>query len=187
MNIPFLTVARTLVVVLLSSAAPVYAQKNPISDHQRRVYGVLSMILVRAADKMPAEKYGFKPVETVRPFGDVVAHIAETQYFFCSAALGEKKENPKIEKTGKTKAELISALNEAISYCNKAYGSMTDEKASELIVYMREEAPRVGPLMVNQMHSLEHYGNLVTYLRMNDIVPPSSEPEFMKQFMPKKK
>ena len=180
------TIARLLVIFLLSPAAFTHAQENPMSDHQRRVYGVVSKLVLRAAEKMPEENYSFKPVDTVRTFGEMVGHIAESQYFFCSAALGEKNPAPKIEKTVKTKAGLISALGDAVAYCGKAL-EMNDEKGRELIVYMREESPRLGALIVNQIHTMEHYGNLVTYLRMNDIVPPTSEPEFMKQFAPRKK
>jgi uncharacterized damage-inducible protein DinB len=124
---------------------------------------------------MPEENYSFKPVDTVRSYGQIVGHVADAQYTFCSIALGEKNPAPDIEHTKTSKADLIAALNTAFAYCDKAYGGMTDATAVQTIKLFGNDAPRLSALTVNNMHDLEHYGNLATYMRMKNIVPPSSE------------
>jgi uncharacterized damage-inducible protein DinB len=163
-----------------ASAASADETKNPLSAHNKMVYGVMKKILVRSAEKMPEEHYGFKPAESVRTFGQIVGHIADSQYAFCSAVIGEKNPAPQIEKNKTSKADLIAALQQAVAYCDTAYNGMTDASAVETVKFFGGDTPKMGVLTINQSHTLEHYGNLVTYLRMKDVVPPTSEPDFMK-------
>jgi uncharacterized damage-inducible protein DinB len=168
---------RTLpICLLLVPAAFALAQDNPLSAFNKFGYGQVKNILLRSAEKMPEENYNFKPTDAVRSFGQIVGHVADSQYFFCSTALGEKSPNPRIEKTKTSKADLIAALKDAFAYCDKAYDGMTDASATQMVKLMGMDLPKLGVLMGNSMHSGEHYGNLVTYLRMKNIVPPSSEP-----------
>lgn len=154
---------------------PGVAAENPLTSWNKGAYARLKFLLARSAEKMPEENYGFKPVDTVRSYGQIVGHLADAQYEFCSMALGEKSPGLDIEHTKTSKADLIAALNTAFAYCDKAYGSMTDASATETIKLFGNDAPRMSALIVNNMHNMEHYGNLVTYMRMKGIVPPSSE------------
>jgi uncharacterized damage-inducible protein DinB len=168
-----------LAVSLFAPAANAQAQTNPLSDTTRMMYGVMKdQMLVAAAEKMPEESYGFKPVDTVRTYGQIVGHIADMQYAFCSIALSEKNPAPRIEQTRTSKAELIAALKEAIAYCDRAYDSLTDASALQVVKMGPNSMPRASVLSTNMMHAALHYGNLVTYMRMKGIVPPSSEPGF---------
>ena len=155
------------------AAAP--SQDNPLSTFNKHVYGHVKDILLRSAEKMPEENYNFKPTDTVRSYGQIVGHVADAQYLFCSIALGEKNPAPKIEQGKTSKADLIAALKDAFAYCDKAYDGMTDASATQMVKLFDSDAPKLGVLTVNNMHNLEHYGNLVTYLRLKNIVPPSSE------------
>jgi len=157
------------------------AQENPLTTHSKFLYRGVKGMLLRSAELMPEENYGFKPTEAVRSFGQIVGHAADAQYTFCSAVLGEKNPALKIEKTKTTKAELIAALREAFAYCDKAYETVTDANASQPVKLYVNDMPRSGVLAVNSLHSVEHYGNLVVYLRMKNIVPPTSDPDFMKK------
>ena len=134
---------------------------------------------------MPEEHYGFTPVDTVRTFGQIVGHVADSQYAFCSIVKGEKNPAPKIEKTKSSKADLIAALQESYAYCNSTYDAITDASARESVKLMGSETPRIGVVQVNNVHGIEHYGNLVTYMRMKGQVPPTSDPEFLKSLMRK--
>src|SRR6266481_6173784 len=154
---------------------PAVTTENPLSSWDKIAYARLKSILGRSAEKMPEENYSFKPVDTVRSYGQIVGHLADAQYEFCSMALGEKSPGLDIEHTKTSKADLISALNTAFAYCDKAYGGMTDASATQTIKLFGNDAPRMSALIVNNMHNMEHYGNLVTYMRMKGIVPPSSE------------
>lgn len=154
---------------------PTVTSDNPLSTWNKYAYARVKDILQRSAEKMPEESYGFKPVDTVRSYGQIVGHLADAQYLFCSLALGEKNPGLDIEHTKNTKADLIGALTTAFAYCDKAYNTMTDATAVQTIKLFGNDAPRLSALTVNNMHDLEHYGNLATYMRMKGIVPPSSE------------
>jgi len=154
---------------------PTVTPENPLTTWNKYAYTRVKDLLQRSAEKMPEESYSFKPVDTVRSYGQIVGHLADAQYMFCSVALGEKNPGLDIEHTKTTKADLIAALNTAIAYCDKAYDTMTDTTAVQMIKLFGKDAPRLSALTVNNMHDLEHYGNLATYMRMKGIVPPSSE------------
>ena len=154
---------------------PAAAPENPLSTWNKFAYARVKDLLLKSAEKMPEENYSFKPVDTVRSYGQIVGHLADAQYMFCSMALGDKNPALDIEHTKTSKADLIAALNAAISYCDKAYDGMTDASAVQTIKLFGNDAPRLSALTVNNMHDLEHYGNLATYMRMKNIVPPSSE------------
>jgi hypothetical protein len=102
---------------------------NPVSSFQKFGYTRIKGILTASAEKMPEENYNFKPTDAVRSYGQIIGHLADAQYLFCSAALGEKNPGLKIEQTKTTRADLIAALKEAIAYCDKAYDTMTDATA----------------------------------------------------------
>jgi uncharacterized damage-inducible protein DinB len=154
---------------------PAVTPENPISTWNKYAYARVKGILLKSAEKMPEENYSFKPVDSVRTYGQILGHLADAQYMFCSIALGAKNPQLDIEHTKTSKADLIAALNAAFTYCDKAYDGMTDASAAQIIKLFGNDAPRLGALTVNNMHDLEHYGNLVTYMRMKNIVPPSSE------------
>ena len=151
------------------------SQQNPLSAWNKIAYARVKDILLKSAEKMPEENYSFKPVDTVRSYGQIVGHVADAQYLFCSIALGETNPAPNNEHTKTSKADLIAALTTAFAYCDKAYDGMTDATAVQTIKLFGNDAPRLSALTVNNMHNLEHYGNLVTYMRIKNIVPPSSE------------
>ena len=149
--------------------------QGPFSTYDKFAYARIKTLLVASAEKMPEESYNFKPTDAVRSYGQIVGHLADAQYNFCAIGLGEKNPGLKIEETKKTKAELVAALKEAVSYCDKAYETMTDASAAEMVQIFGTQMPRFGALNINNIHNMEHYGNLVTYMRLKNIVPPSTE------------
>ena len=193
---PTRTFLRMLLICLLAPAAVAFAQEsppraaftlpkdNPLTAWNKYMYGALRNILVRSADKMPEENYNFKPTDAVRSYGQILGHVADAQYTFCSIALGEKNPAPKIEQSKTSKADLTAALKDAFAYCDKAYDGMTDASAVQPVKFHGSDTPKLGVLIANSTHTVEHYGNLVTYMRLKNIVPPTSEAGFMPQ--PKK-
>jgi len=164
------------------SNAPV-TQANPYTAHTKLNYWGGKAAILRSAEQVPEEYYSFKPTEAVRSFGQILGHVADAQYTFCSLAQGEKNPLRNIEKTKTSKADLIAALKEAFAYCDKAYEGMTDSSGTEMVKFMGFDTPKLGALIANNQHISEHYGNLVTYMRLKNIVPPSSDPVFMRQMM----
>jgi uncharacterized damage-inducible protein DinB len=170
-----------LLICLLAPAAVALAEDNPLNAHNRVLYRGLKAILLRSAEKVPDENYNFKPTDTVRSYGQIVGHVADAQYLFCSIVLGEKNPTQKIEETKTSKADLIAALKDVFAYCDKAYDGMTDASATQMVKAFGEDTPKLGVLTINNTHTAEHYGNLVTYMRLKNIVPPTSDPAFMQQ------
>jgi uncharacterized damage-inducible protein DinB len=164
---------------------PVASQDNPFSAWNKRTYGSVKKILVGYAEKMPEGNYNFKPADAVRSYGQIIGHIADSQYFFCSLVLGEKNPAPGIENSKTSKADLIAALKDAFAYCDKAYDGMTDPTGAQIVTLMGTDTPKLCVLFTNLQHTAGHRGNLVTYLRMKNIVPPTSDPEFMQEVMKK--
>jgi len=167
----------SLSICLLISAAVAAAQEdaNPFSTFNKAAYARMKGIMLASAEKMPEQGYGFKPADSVRSYGQLVGHLADAQYLFCSIALGEKNPSPGIEKSKTSKADLIAALKEAEAYCDKAYDTMTDQSGAQMVKLFGNDAPKLDVLVVNNMHNMEHYGNMVTYMRIKGIVPPTSE------------
>ncbi len=160
------------------------SQDNPYTSFTQGAYGAIKNILLASAEKMPVDSYNFKPTDSVRSYGQLVGHIADAQYLFCAIALGEKNPSPNIEQTKTSKADLIAALKGAFSYCDKAYVGMTDASGAQPVKLFGSDTPKLSVLTVNNMHNMEHYGNLVTYMRLKNIVPPTSEPGFHPQAQP---
>lgn len=188
----FRTIASVMVLVLLPAVAS--AQSNaqnppktsqgssaqaplsgPYSAFNKIAYARLKTILVASAEKMPEENYNFKPTDAVRSYGQIVGHLADAQYNFCSLALGEKNPDLKIEQSKTNKADLVAALKDAVAYCDKAYDTITDASGAQTVKLFGGDIPKLGVLNINNMHDMEHYGNLVTYMRLKNVVPPTSE------------
>ena len=159
---------------LAQTPAPA-ASANPSTAAVKAQFGMIKGVLTRTAAKVPEELYAFKATPDVRSIGQLIGHVADTQFMFCATAAGEKAPQSDIEKTMTTKAQLSKALADSIAYCDKVIDAMNDTKGLE-IVRLFGPTPRLHVLTFNIAHSYEHYGNLVTYMRLNKIVPPSSEP-----------
>src|SRR5215469_11033497 len=150
------------------------AQSNPLSNDTKGLYTMAKNNLIKAAQKMPEENYSFKPTPEVRSFGQIIGHVADAQYEFCAPVKGEKKASD-VEKTVTSKAELVAALQTAFSYCDEVYNSMTDAHAADKIKFFGRDFTKLATLEFNVAHDNEHYGNIVTYMRLKGLVPPSSE------------
>lgn len=154
--------------------APAYGA-DPLTAAQKGFYEGVTNTIIRAAEKMPEANYSFRPTPEVRTFGQLVGHLADFQYVFCANAAGEKPPVTGIEESKTSKADLVQALKDGYGYCEKIYGEMTDAKLAQTV--MVEGRPRMvlSAVTLNIAHNDEHYGNMVTYMRIKGIVPPSSE------------
>ena len=189
-KVSFLVVAGTFAVVsslpsLPSFTAGMLAQGtsragsgNPISQAIRQGWTTAQKNITASAELMPEANYGFKPVESVRTFGQILAHVAGANYEFCAASKGEKSPHAEdaFEKTATTKAAIVKALADSMTYCDGQFTALDDKSAAETIAmpFGMPKAARASVLIMNVGHLNEHYGNLVTYFRIKGIVPPSS-------------
>jgi uncharacterized damage-inducible protein DinB len=161
----------------LGAPAQALAQaESPLTAAAKFQFDLTRGNIVKAAEKMPDDQYDFKPTPDVRSFGGVVAHVADANFMICSRAAGE--DNPSkdsVEKTKTTKADLVKALNESFDYCAGAFAKMDDASGAVKTKFFGAEQPKLAVLWFNTVHNYEHYGNMVTYMRMKGLVPPSSE------------
>jgi uncharacterized damage-inducible protein DinB len=152
-------------------------QANPLVAGTRYWYEAVKRYVTKSADLISEKDYGFKPTPEVRSFGQLVAHIADSNYLICSGAKGEKnprKATDEIEKTMTAKADLVRALRESFAYCDGAYDVLTDAAAAQMVPFGAGQQPKLTILAFDTAHTFEHYGNMVTYMRLKGIVPPST-------------
>lgn len=156
--------------LLTALAAPAAAQ-GAVADAKAHWLTLHNYILQSARD-VPDDKFAWKPTPEVRSFGEMFAHVAGAESMFCAMALGT---TPPAEDAVKatTKAALIASLEKSKTDCDKAY-AITDAAATGKIDVFGQQRTKLYALIMNATHDGEHYGNLITYLRMNKIVPPSS-------------
>ncbi|HEV2690906.1 MAG TPA: DinB family protein [Bryobacteraceae bacterium] len=152
------------------------AQSNPVLADARADYRSVRDLVIKSAERMPEESFGFKPTPLVRSFGQIIAHIADDQYNLCAPVKNETRQASytEIEETFTAKADLLAALKKAFVYCDGAYDSITDASSTELVKFGKGQRPKLSMLNWNTWHTWEHYGNLVVYLRIKGLVPPSS-------------
>ena len=164
-----------LVLLLLAVPSLALAQNpNPLTANAKVQFGALSGFVVRSAEKVPEGLYNFRPTAEVRTFSELFGHVADAMFSMCATAAGTKPPRTGIEKmTGKP--VLVAALKEGVAYCNTVYDGMTDQKGLETVPFYFGPSPRLSVMYFVVTHTYEHYGNLVTYMRLNKIVPPSSE------------
>ena len=161
---------------LFATSAAAQTETGPVTREARALWKSNIGYIVQAAEELPDALYSYRPTPDVRTFGELFGHIAGSQKMYCAMALGDKVPGEgDVEKTAKTKAALVAALKESNTYCEKAY-TQEDDKLKAPVDVFGETHPRLYPLLANAAHNGEHYGNIVTYMRMNKLVPPSSRP-----------
>jgi uncharacterized damage-inducible protein DinB len=157
-------------------ASPISAQMGGADASLTGVKGLYETVrgfITKAADQMPEANYSFKPTPEVRSFGELVGHVANASHMFCAAALGEKPMASGNAEKLATKAEIVAALKVGFAACDKAY-AMDASKAGDKLDFFGQPHTRLSVLAFNMGHDFEHYGNIVTYMRLKGMVPPSS-------------
>lgn len=165
---------KSRLTLFLALALPATAAAQGVAASQN-LYEVSKAWLIKSAEMMPDANYSFKPTPQVRSFGELIGHVANANYMFCSTVLGQQ--SPQTQDFEKTtdRAALIKGIKDAFAYCDGAY-QLADAKATEMIkLPFGMEGNKLWALMFNVAHNNEHYGNLVTYFRLKGMVPPSSQ------------
>jgi uncharacterized damage-inducible protein DinB len=131
--------------------------------------------VLRTAEKVPEDLYGFKPTPDIRSLGGVIGHIADGNNLLCGMANGDKPAPNPVNEKKTTRADLVAALKASFDACDKVFAATTDANATAPVDFFGQKQTRLGMLAFTTSHMWEHYGNLVTYMRLKGIVPPSSE------------
>jgi uncharacterized damage-inducible protein DinB len=172
-----ITLLSLAVILGAAPSHPVATTAPSVLAADREIWTMVIGYVTAAAEQVPDSSYSYRPVPTVRTFGQLVAHIAGSQDMFCAQALGEQAHaSDEIERTITGKAALVAALKASTAHCQKAY-AMTDADAMKRTVKtFAGERSALWALLYSTVHDNEHYGNIVTYMRMLGMVPPSSQP-----------
>lgn len=125
----------------------------------------------KSAELMPDSSYTFRPVTTVMSFGELLAHVTFTQYSICASTLRVPTPMDSVPPAHTGKQELRRLFDESVAFCRQAYQQNLLTMADQ----PQEQSRRYFGLAHNTAHTNEHYGNMVTYLRILGLVPPSSQ------------
>jgi uncharacterized damage-inducible protein DinB len=180
--------AACLAAVLVVTAVFVAGQTAPeprppqtYPMHLQGQYASIKRYIIGAAEKMPAEHFAFKPVPDVMTYAQLLGHVIDTQYYFCHAIKGG--DNPATGKRLEALADkeaIVPAVKAGFAYCDDLFAGLTGENALQMLTIgtppNRWQTARASQLTMVITHGNEHYGNLVTYMRIKGIVPPSSSP-----------
>jgi uncharacterized damage-inducible protein DinB len=171
--IPF--VSLVALVFVMSVAGPSHAQGTDATTASVKVtYDLVKGHITKAAAQVPEDKYPYQPSKDVRTLGQLFGHIANSSAMICGMAIGSPAANAGDAEKLPNKAAIQKAVAGAFAVCDKAIASITAANANEAVDLFGMKHTRVGALAFNAAHLFEHYGNIVTYMRMNGMVPPSS-------------
>ncbi len=125
--------------------------------------------IMRSAEAMPESKYGYRPTKDVRSFVEIVNHIADISYYLCSNLKGEAAPAPTDGKASKT--AVIAHLKSSFEYCDGVYAGFSDAHLNDPADFWGHKSNKI--FLLNQLanHDALHYGNLVTYMRLNGVQP----------------
>jgi uncharacterized damage-inducible protein DinB len=169
---------RRSFLILLTAAAPLAAQQQQSAANTnvmaaKQSWGIAHRYVARAAEQIPDSLFAFKAAPTVRSLGQLFGHVADAEAMFCAIALGEAPANTGYEQKT-SKADLVAALKSSAEVCERAY-AQSDAAGAGAIKLFGRDSNRAFALSLNGAHTFEHYGNIVTYMRIKGLVPPSSQ------------
>ena len=176
----------TSMLVGLSACAPPAPPPPPpapppstaVTTSLKFLHDMVKNNITKSLEQIPENRLAFQPTKEVRTMGQLFGHIADGNYLFCSAASGEAAPSSSVEKTMTSKADLTKALAESYAFCDRAFAALNDATGAAeatIVPINNMKTTKFGALSFNTTHDNEHYGNLVTYMRMNKMVPPSSQ------------
>jgi len=155
-------------------AAPA-GPSGPAGEVQRG-YAAQKGNILKAADKMPAEDYQFKPTPDIRTFARVVNHVTEAQLRTCGAVNRTAPNDlAKVPADTADKAAIIDGLKASFAECDKAFAAVTDANLADMFDVFNAKRSRIGILWGTVSHDNEQYATLSLYLRLKGLAPPTSE------------
>lgn len=178
------TACACALLMLMAAAVPAFAaqkekddkagpRQTPFAEVMRASWYSINERLIAAAEKMPKEHYAFRPVKEVRTFGEILGHVALDRYSACSPVIGRATPSLKLGDI-ESKDQFVELLRESAAVCDMAIGLLSDETAGFRYRAFNGEYTRAALLMATILHDSEHYGNIVTYLRLKNVVPPAT-------------
>ena len=171
-------ICRVALVALVVVSLPSFAAAQTAADTRagiKMTYDSVKGNLTKTAEQASEALYGFKPVPEVRSMGQVLGHVANANYMICAIAAGEKSPATSNAEELTSKADIQKALAGSFAYCDTVWTKIEGAKGSEPVDVFGMKQTRASAMAFNAAHDWEHYGNLVTYMRLKGMVPPSSQ------------
>jgi uncharacterized damage-inducible protein DinB len=155
------------------ACAGILPAQNAMITESKQNYESIKTNIIKSAEKMPEDAYGFQPVKEERTWAELMGHIADAQTSICGIAGGEMKRGTASKMTAK--GDLVNALKASFEACDAVWAGTTDANASTAVKMRNREMTRLGMLIYNTTHDNESYGTMAVYMRLKGVVPPSSE------------
>jgi len=180
------TTAAVLAAALYTTQAPPPEFKpstNPVSDHLRELVSRSAKNIVGAAESMPADKYGYHPTPAQMTFGHLIVHIVQTNAFLCSGISNTPPPSPaeELKKLAETdpKEALLAALKRSFDYCSEGLSKVADTQLGDEVSILgrRTGQSRAVAMITIANDWADHYSTAASYLRLNDILPPTAQPK----------
>lgn len=165
--------------VVVARQQPPASQPTSLVEEVKGTFTRIQGYITKAADQFPEDKLTWQPTPAVRSWARLIAHVADDNNGACSALAGEASRPARLDTEDTqnsaankmTKADLQNGLAESFARCEKAFAAVTEANMME----RAGNRSKIGMLIYDTIHINEHYGNIVTYMRLNNMVPPSSQ------------
>ena len=149
----------------------------------KTMYTNVHNFITKAVEQFPADKLAWQPTPAVRTWARLIGHITDDNNGACYLLAGETARPARVDApdgqespaSKLSKDDLLKGYKESVERCNKAFAAVTEANMAERAGPTGARS-KIGTLMYNTSHTNEHYGNIVTYMRLNNMVPPSSAP-----------
>jgi uncharacterized damage-inducible protein DinB len=178
--------ALTFLIIMATSSSSLWAQdKAPqglipqpnqtdsaLTAETRHVFQSVSENILKAARQMPEASYGFKPTKGVRTFGELIAHIANVQATLCGNINGHQ---PAKAGAQGSKDNTIKDLEGSVGECEMAFAELSAQNAAKMVQTPAGQLTHLAALIYVISHASEEYGQLGMYLRLNHMMPPTSD------------
>ena len=145
------------------------AAPNPLTTTLSIFRSNMQDKIMKSAEAMPESKFSYRPTPDVRSFAEILNHLTDISYILCSNAKGEATPPPAASRGSKT--EIIAALKDSFGYCDGAFAGFADAHLNDPADFFGHRTNKMFILTQVGNHDALHYGNLVTYLCINGLVP----------------
>lgn len=149
------------------------AARNAFLGPLRVQWEDVANMVMGIAEAIPEDKYDYRPSPQVRSSREMLQHLINENYTFMGAVAGDPPRDRSFSESFTTRPELLKALEDSYRYGAKVWTGLTEQTAIEPITFRNTQTARWVPALSMIADNMDHYGNLVVYLRVNGLVPPA--------------
>jgi uncharacterized damage-inducible protein DinB len=148
------------------------AQSSFLQDYKLKWKNATEYTL-EFAQVMPEDHYGYTPTKIEMTYGEQLKHIAGNMVWLCSSYLDGAATSIDPTRTGNSKKEITAMMQKAFEYASQTINSLTESDLNETVDFFAGKMTRRRILFLLTDHVTHHRGQLVVYLRMQNVEPPS--------------